>query len=172
MQPSSPALPGRVASLHVHAAKSGQPLQALDVIYVVAGKGIVEDTRYFDRRSRSTGAPSRRQVSLMECEQIAEHAATLGLETIAPGAVRANIETAGIDLQALVGREIEIGEAVLFIYEPRDPCQKMDLICPGLRKLMENARQGVMAQVVRDGAVRVGDMVRARVGEKPTGRGS
>src|SRR5256885_7561570 len=51
------------------------------------------EPRYFGRVSRNSGKPSRRQLSLIEREQIAEHAAPLGLETIAPGAVRANIET-------------------------------------------------------------------------------
>ena len=136
-------------------------MQNLEVIHMVANKGIAEDARYFDRRSRTSGQPSRRQVSLIEREQIAEHAAILGAETIAPGAARANIETHGINLQLWIGREVEVGEAVLLFYEARQPCQKMDLICPGLRKLMENSRQGVMAQVIQDGVVRVGDTIRA-----------
>ena len=136
-------------------------MQNLEVIHLVANKGIAEDARYFDRRSRTSGQPSRRQVSLIEREQIAEHAAILGVETIAPGAVRANIETHGINLQLWIGREVEVGEAVLLFYEARQPCQKMDLICSGLRKLMENSRQGVMAQVIQDGVVRVGDTIRA-----------
>jgi MOSC domain-containing protein YiiM len=47
----------------------------------------------------------------------------------------------------------------LFFYEPRIPCEKMDRICQGLRALMENNRQGVLAQVVRTGIIRVGDTV-------------
>ena len=111
----SPALPGRVASLHLHPAEPGGPLQPVQAIDVVAGNGVRNDPRYFGRISRSTGQPSRRQVSLMEREQIAAHATTLGLESIPPGAVRANIETAGIDLVALVGREVRIGQAILLL---------------------------------------------------------
>jgi MOSC domain-containing protein YiiM len=162
LEPPSPALPGRVASLHVHPAKAGDALQTVELIHLVVDKGIVEDARYFDRCHRASGRPNRRQVSLIGREQIAEHAAILALQTIAPGIVRANIETTGIDLQRLVGREVEVGEAVLFLYEPRQPCHKMDLICPGLRELMSNSRQGVMAQVVQSGIVRAGDMIRAR----------
>ncbi len=158
--PPSPAPSGRVASLHLHPAESGAPLRAAQEIEVVAVKGICGNPRYFGRVSKSTGQPSRRQVSLIEREQIAEHAATLGLETIPPGAVRSNIETVGVNLQGLVGREVEIGEAVLRIYQPRDPCHKMDLICQGLRELMLANRQGVLAEVVRSGTIRVGDVVR------------
>lgn len=157
--PPSPALPGRVASLHLHPAEPGGPLQCVQAIDVVAGNGVRNDPRYFGRISRSTGQPSRRQVSLMEREQIAAHATTLGLESIPPGAVRANIETAGIDLVALVGREVRIGQAILLLYEPRLPCEKMDGVCAGLRELMKNNRQGVLAEVVRSGTIRVGDCI-------------
>jgi len=160
--PSSPALPGHVASLHLHPAEPGAPLQPIETIELVAGRGIQGDTRYFGRLSRDTGEPSRRQVTLIEREQIAEHAVSLGLPSISPGAVRSNIETTGINLISLLGREVEIGGAVLRLYAPRDPCAKMDAICQGLRALMLNSRQGVLAEVVRSGTIRVGDPIRPR----------
>lgn len=132
-------------------------MRSVEEIEVVAEKGIVGNLRKFGVVSRSTGQPSKRQVSLMEREQIAGHATTLGLQNIPPGAVRSNIETSGIDLIALVGKQIQIGGAILFFYEARIPCEKMDRICRGLRVLMENNRQGVLAQVVRSGVIRVGD---------------
>src|SRR5262245_325631 len=100
----SPALLVRVISLHLHPPEPGTPLESVDAIEVITGKGISGDTRYFERRNHTTGEPSRRHVSLIEREQVAEHAATLSLEMIHPGAVRANIETSGIDLVALVGK--------------------------------------------------------------------
>jgi MOSC domain-containing protein YiiM len=150
-----------VVSLHLHPSEPGAPMLAAECLTLVAGKGIQEDGRYFGRTSRSTGQPSRRQLSLIEREQLAEHAAVLGMQTIPPGAARANIETTGIDLGSLRGQQVELGEAVVLLYAVRDPCPKMDAICVGLRNLMENGRQGVMAQVVRGGRVRVGDSVRA-----------
>ncbi len=158
----SPAPLGRVASLHLHPVESGAPLQSAEIIELVEGKGIAGDARYFGRLSRDTGQPTRRQVSLIEREQIAEHATALGLLVIAPGAVRSNIETTGIDLIALLGCEIEIGEAALRFYAPRDPCAKMDAICQGLRARMMDRRQGVLAEVVRSGKVRVGDAILKR----------
>src|SRR5512139_1882058 len=100
----SPALPGRVASLHLHPTESGATMQAIETVEVVAGQGIQNDNRYFGRLSRDTGHPTRRQVTLIEREQIAEHAAALRLPSIPPGAVRSNIETTGINLIALLGR--------------------------------------------------------------------
>jgi MOSC domain-containing protein YiiM len=159
---ASPALSGRVASLHLHPAQPGAPLQMVEVIDVVAAEGVVGDGRYFRRLSRSTGEPTRRQVSLIEREQITEHATALGLPSIPPGAVRSNIETTGIVLTRLVGCEVEIGEAVLFVWAPRDPCAKMDAVSPGLCQLMMNGRQGVLAQVRRSGKIRVGDSITVR----------
>jgi MOSC domain-containing protein YiiM len=155
MSPST----GRVVSLHLHPEKSGEPLRPVDQIEVVEQKGIRGNGRYFGRLSRSTGLPSKRQVTLIEREQISEHAATLGLETISPGAVRANIETLGINLIQFIGREVRVGEATLLFYEARTPCEKMDRICEGLRSLMEDRKQGVLAQVVRSGVIRIGDTI-------------
>jgi hypothetical protein len=150
---------GRVVSLHLHPAVSGAPLRSVDEINLVAGKGILGEPRYFEKISRRTGQPSRRQLSLMEREQIAEHAVALGMESIAPGAVRANIETEGIDLVQLIGKKVRIGEAIVFIYEGRLPCGQMDAICVGLRALMENNRQGVMAEIIQSGVIRKNDSI-------------
>jgi MOSC domain-containing protein YiiM len=80
---------------------------------------------------------------------------------IPPGKVRANIETSGIDLAALAGRNVQVGEAILFFYEKRTPCEKMDLICQGLRTLMEDGKQGMLAQVLQGGTVKTGDQIKA-----------
>jgi MOSC domain-containing protein YiiM len=160
--PGSHALIGRVASLHLHPLESGALMQNVEQIEVIESKGIRDEPRYFGRKSGETEQPNKRQITLMEREQIAEHAAALGLESIAPGAVRSNIETTGIDLVSLIGKEIEIGEAILLLYAPRDPCAKMDAICKGLRELMMSNRQGVLAQVIRSGKIQVGDRINVR----------
>jgi MOSC domain-containing protein YiiM len=149
----------RIASLHIHPAAAGAPMSTVNSIQVVAEKGIKDNTRYFGRTSRNTGQPTRRQVTLIEREVIAEHATVLGLNGIPPGAVRANLETTGIDLVPLIGRQIQAGDAILLLCDARTPCHKMDEICEGLRGLMENRRQGVLAQVIRDGTIRVGDSI-------------
>lgn len=129
-------------------------------LYLVAGKGIQEDKRYFGRKSRSTGQPSRRQVTLIERETIARHAAAFDVGVFHPGEVRSNIETTGIDLPSLVGRDVQVGEAIIHFYEPRTPCAKMDALLPGLRAAMEDGRQGVLAFVVKPGTVALGDVIR------------
>ena len=141
-------------------------MQNVQQIEVIESKGILGEPRYFARKSRETGEPGKRQVTLIEREQISEHAAALALESIAPGAVRSNIETTGIDLVSLIGKELEIGEAILLLYGARDPCEQMDAICQGLRELMMNNKQGVLAQVVRSGKIRIGDPISVRAAKR------
>ena len=155
----SPALLGQVASLHLHPPFAGEPMEKVEMIEVISGKGILGEPRYFSRRNRLNGQLSPRQISLIERGQIAQHASALGLEKIAPGAVRANIETTGASLISLLGHQIQIGEAVLHLYEPRKPCEKMNAICAGLRSLMESNKQGVLAEVIQSGRIRVGDRI-------------
>jgi hypothetical protein len=152
---------GRIVSLHLHPEKSGEPLRPVTSMEFVAGKGIVGNGRYFGRLSRTTGNPSLRQVTLIEREQLAEHAAVLGLQSLPPGSVRSNIETEGVQLVALLGRRVRVGTGVLLFYEAREPCEKMDALCVGLRALMGHQRQGVLAQVIEPGVATVGDRIEA-----------
>jgi MOSC domain-containing protein YiiM len=131
---------------------------AVERFELVEQKGIRGNPRKFPMRSR-TGAPSKRQVTLIEREVIAEHATALGIGEILPGAVRSNIETEGIRLGDCLGRKVRVGSAVLLFCEPRTPCEKMDRVSSGLRELMEDARQGVLAQVLESGVVKVGDTI-------------
>lgn len=153
------ASPGKVASLHLHPGKGGEALASVACIEAVAGQGILGDQRYFGRRSRRTGQPSRRQVTLIEREVLAAHAARLGCGPIPPGSARANIETEGIDLASMVGQALRVGTMLLEVVQHRDPCQKMDAVHPGLRALMEPPRQGVLAMVLESGLAHVGDLV-------------
>jgi len=159
MSNSVPARLGQVVSLHLHPEDADQPMSSVDKIQVEADRGIVNEPRYYGRLSQSTGRPNRRQVTLIEREQIAEHAAALGLKEIGAGVVRSNVETTGANLVALIGKEVKVGSAVLRFYAPRDPCEKMDAICQGLRERMLDSRQGVLAEVIHSGEIKLGDSI-------------
>jgi MOSC domain-containing protein YiiM len=137
---------------------AGERLLEAAELNLVADKGIQEDKRYFGRTNRQ-GEPSKRQVTLIEREVIQTHAAALAIGDFDPGQVRSNIETSGVDLIGLLGRDVQIGDAILRFVEPRTPCHKMEALAKGLRALMENGRQGVIATVVRSGRVRPGDVI-------------
>ena len=143
----------------MHPPVAGEPMLPADSIAVETDAGIIGNTRYWKRKSRSTDQPTQRQITLIEREQIAEHASALGLPGIAAGRVRSNIETEGINLVPLVGRDVRVGGAVLHIAAPRDPCHKMDEIAPGLRERMTNDKQGVLAVIVQSGTIKNGDAI-------------
>jgi MOSC domain-containing protein YiiM len=153
METAEVATHGKVVSLHLHAESAELPLRPTESVRAVKGRGLEGDFRYF-------GRGGGRQVTLVEREQILGHAAALALDSIAPGCVRSNVETEGIDLVALVGRKVQVGGAVLRFREPRTPCGKMEAIASGLRGRMENGRQGVIAEVLSGGEIRVGDPIR------------
>jgi MOSC domain-containing protein YiiM len=49
---------------------------------------------------------------------------------------------------------------VLLFYEPRLPCDQMDRLIPGMRLRMCDKRQGVIAEVVKSGRIKIGDELR------------
>jgi MOSC domain-containing protein YiiM len=158
MPPATKTALGRIASLHLHPEKAGKPFSDVSEIEVEAGSGIVGEPRYYQRKNRH-GQASRRHVTLIEREQVAGHAAALNAK-IPPGLVRSNVETTGVVLISLIGQKIQIGEAVLLFYEPRLPCDQMDRLIPGMRLRMCDKRQGVIAEVVKSGRIKIGDELR------------
>lgn len=121
------------------------PMAARAEVRAVAGLGLEGD---FHARG------GRRQVLLIDLEILE----ALGLK---PGQVKENLTVRGVGLQSLpAGTHLQVGsEAVLELTGPCTPCGRMDEIRPGLQAELAG-RRGVLARVVRGGAIRVGDPVR------------
>jgi MOSC domain-containing protein YiiM len=96
---------------------------------------------------------SKRQVSLMDFE-------TLEKLGVAPGLVKENITTRGVDFQTLsAGRILRIGDqCVLEVTGPCDPCPRMDEIRIGLQEELRGQR-GWLCKVNVGGPVRCGDRI-------------
>jgi MOSC domain-containing protein YiiM len=95
---------------------------------------------------------SKRQVSLVDRE-------TLDKFGLAPGVVKENITTLGIDLQTLgIGNILRIGNCVLEITGPCDPCARMDEIRMGLQQELRGQR-GWLCRVKEAGTIRRGDRI-------------
>jgi MOSC domain-containing protein YiiM len=85
-----------------------------------------------------------------------EHLEAVGVE---PGRIRENFTVSDADVQAWpVGQRLRAGTAVFEITMVCDPCERMDAIRPGLRRELEG-RRGMLARVVEQGEVAVGDAV-------------
>jgi len=97
-------------------------------------------------------AGSKRQVLLMDVE-------TLERFRLVPGMVKENVTTRGLDFQNLsVGQRLRIGESLLEISTPCDPCSRMDDIRQGLQTELRSQR-GWLCRVVEAGKIRQGDQI-------------
>ena len=124
--------------------KKKEPMIPEASLRLIEGRGIEGD-----HHQKPGGS---RQVLLMA----EENCDAFGL---APGEVRENIVTRGIDLQNLpAGTRLEIGSAALEITKDCEPCSFIESLRPGLRAQMER-RRGMLARVVRGGEIRVGDEI-------------
>lgn len=86
-------------------------------------------------------------------------AETLEELRLAPGAIKQNILTRGLDVRALRrGQRLRIGEALLEITIPCAPCKRMDDIRPGLQRDLRG-RRGMLCRVLEGGRIQVGEPI-------------
>ena len=103
----------------------------------------------------------KRQVLLMRREDWDEALTEVGT-TVEWTVRRANLMVEGIDLPRIWGTPIAIGSSVILESTVEcDPCFRMDEQLMGLdAALRPHWRGGVLAYVVREGAIAIGDEVR------------
>jgi len=79
-----------------------------------------------------------------------------------PVGLRRNLVVSGINLIALKNARLQVGEAVLELVGPCQPCSRMeDTIGPGGYAAMRG-HGGMTARVLVGGTMRVGDRVQAQ----------
>jgi MOSC domain-containing protein YiiM len=123
------------------------PAGRAPLVRVERARALVERGLEGDRHAR---AGSRRQVLLVEQEVLD----ALGLQ---PGQVREQVTVRGLDLNRLVfGSRLKVGEVVLEVDGPCDPCERMNEVRPGLESALEG-RRGRFVRVVVGGEFAVGD---------------
>ena len=139
---------GTVKAIHI-APEYGSPVESVDEIAAVAGKGL-EGDRYFG---------STRQVTLIATGELNDAAAELGYDRIDAGSTRRNITVDLPSLPRTHGSRIEVGEVVFEVWRDCAPCEVMeDTVGIGAKAALK-ARAGVSATVVNGGTVALGDVV-------------
>lgn len=121
----------------------GLPMHEVSSCEAVAGKGLRDDISF---------GRSRRQVLLIDESILRDF-------DLSPGDVRENITLSGVDTSGLTkNSRIQIGAVTLQITGPCAPCAFLDSLEEGLSDRMEGKR-GVLAKVLSDGTLQVGDSV-------------
>ena len=105
------------------------------------------------------GKSSRRQVSLLD--EAAWRAACAELDVELEWTTRrSNVLVSNLDLQALVGRKIQLGSAVVEVIGEVVPCHVMDAAKQGLKAALKPQwRGGVYGRVIESGQVHMGDKI-------------
>jgi MOSC domain-containing protein YiiM len=101
----------------------------------------------------------RRQVTIVASERWEELLREVGA-SLGPEARRANLVVSNVDLENTRGRLLAVGACLLRIGGETRPCEQMEAAAPGLQAAMRHRwGGGVFAEVVRGGAIAVGDPV-------------
>jgi MOSC domain-containing protein YiiM len=148
---------GTVVSINI-ARVAGGPMEGLDEVRVVAGRGL-EGDRYFNKEGSFSATPGTgREVTLIEIEAVEALARDYQFD-LKPGDARRNIVTRGIALNHLVGKEFRVGGVRLKGVRLNEPCNHLASLTDGKVKQGLIHRGGLRAEILADGTIRVGDAV-------------
>jgi len=148
---------GQVVGVYL-ADAAGRPMRSVESAVAVAGQGLLGD-RYLAGTGEWSGDPRMYDdVTLIAVEALAAASAQYGVR-LAAGASRRNLQTSGVDLDALVGVCFSVGEVELRGERLCEPCGYLDTVTGQRAKLALQGRGGLRATVLRGGRLRVGDRV-------------
>ena len=143
----------RVKGIYI-AAEAGAPCEPVERVMALAGVGL-EGDRYATGRGELSSKPGTgRHLTLVSREALDD-------VPLGPGESRRNIETEGVDLDALLGHRFRIGAAECIAVRDCPPCgylqkQTRDGVVTALQ-----GRGGLRAEILVGGEIAVGDPIEA-----------
>lgn len=150
---------GGLAEIYI-APSGGAPVQSVDSVRAVPGRGL-EGDRYFEKTGTfSQRAGTGRDVTLFALEDLEGMAADSGVD-LSPEQTRRNLMTRGVPLNHLVGKTFRIGEVILRGARLCEPCDTLAKAIGGGNKLLRSMvhRGGLRADIVQGGVIRAGDVI-------------
>lgn len=151
-----PQIEGRVELIIVRASPR-EVARTVAGTTALAGIGLAHDRL----GQRGEAELSTRQVTLIQAEHLEVIARLARVERVDPVGLRRNLVVSGINLLALKNARLQVGDAVLEVVGPCQPCSRMEeTIGPGGYAAMRG-HGGMTARVLATGAVQVGSAVRA-----------
>jgi hypothetical protein len=156
-RPSAPVTAGTVETICI-ASAAGEQVQLPSAARALKGQGLDGDRHVIGTGTFPSGMPGS-ALTLIETEVCESFDPPL-----TPGEHRRNLVTRGIDLNALVGHRFTIGQVACRGMRLCEPCTVVDGYAsrPILRALVH--RGGLRADILADGDIRVGDLVRPSQG--------
>jgi MOSC domain-containing protein YiiM len=125
------------------APKKRLPMEELPQVRAIADRGL---------EGCAHARPGKREVLIVDGE-------TLDAMNLAPGIIRENLTTSGLNVNSLkAGQQLRIGEARLEVSGVCTPCDQLERLRPGLRREMWG-RRGVLCRVIESGTIRQGDPI-------------
>lgn len=160
-EPDRDRTTGEVAGIYITESKTA-PMRAMRSATAIPGTGL-EGDRYAKGAGTFTPISKRLRgydITLIESE-VLEALRLAGGTRLAPEESRRNVVTRGIDLNALVGSELRIGDVRLFGQRLCEPCAHLQrLTHPGVVAGLVH-RGGLRADILSGGEIHVGDRVQA-----------
>ncbi len=126
------------------------PVQSLDAVECVAGKGLVGD-RYFGFKEDFKG-----QITFFDASVFAALAERSGKPDLDPSMLRRNVLLQGVDLNSLIGRRFEVQGLVFEGREECKPCYWMDEVAGTGSEAFLKGHGGLRAAIVTGGVLRTG----------------
>lgn len=152
---------GTLTAIYLRPAR-GVACHSVNTVEAIAGLGLAGDRSSFTPSRNPLG--SNRQVTLIQAEHIAVISALLG-KPVAAGLLRRNLVVSGLNLLAAKSlfkqqpMRLHIGEVILEVTGPCEPCSKMEtLLGFGAYNAMRG-HGGVNAKIVQGGLLTIGDKV-------------
>jgi MOSC domain-containing protein YiiM len=152
---------GKLEAIFLRTAR-GEPCQRINSVQAIAGKGLLGDRASL--KTSSATISSKRQVTLIQAEHIQVLSLLLN-KTIHAEVLRRNLVVSGINLLATKSlfknqpMQLMIGEVILEVTGPCEPCSKMEVL---LGKGGYNAMRGhggITAKVIKGGNITLNDSV-------------
>ena len=151
-----PQIEGRVEAIIVRDSPRSRA-RTVKATMALAGIGLADD-----RLGQCGEAElSTRQVTLIQAEHLPVIAMLARVVAVDPIELRRNLVISGINLLALKNAQLQVGEALLEIVGPCQPCSRMEeAIGPGGYAAMRG-HGGMTARILVGGQICVGVAVRA-----------
>jgi len=152
---------GRLEAIIVRGA-SRDDARRIDITRAIAGVGLADD------RLGKVGAAelSTRQVTLIQSEHLPVIAQLARVTEVNPVALRRNLVVSGVNLASLKNLRLRVGDALLEIVGPCQPCSRMEAAIGRGGYAAMRGHGGWTARVLEGGALRVGDAVRVEAAER------